>query len=96
MRNHYHVLTGLPGYMPDDNQTFTSRRDAERYAVSMKRDYLELNSIDDPFLYRARGAAASGRIDIIRNGWHALPVVITIDPCDDRVSCSFHDEDEYA
>jgi hypothetical protein len=38
---HYHVLVGIPGCMPDDNQVFTNRKDAVSYAISAKEDYKE-------------------------------------------------------
>lgn len=36
-RRHYHVLCGMPGYMPDDNMAHTSRRAAEAEAAELAR-----------------------------------------------------------
>ena len=38
-RRHYHVLCGMPGYMPDDNMAHTSRRAAEADAAELARQY---------------------------------------------------------
>ena len=38
-RKHYHVLFGLRGgYMPDSNEVFTNKREAERYAAWLAED----------------------------------------------------------
>ena len=41
-KRHYHVVENTPGYMPDsDPGTFTSRRAAVSYAVSLGRELRE-------------------------------------------------------
>lgn len=38
MKQHYHVMSGLSGCMPDTNEVFTSRKEAEKFAVSWAND----------------------------------------------------------
>jgi len=38
MKRHYHFLYGMRGYIPDHNEVFTARRDAERHAAEFIRE----------------------------------------------------------
>lgn len=38
---HWHVMAGTVGCLPEGNAVFTSRREAERYAVEEARTYRE-------------------------------------------------------
>ena len=69
---HYHVMAATVGCMPDTNEVFTNRRDAERYAVELARDYRECG-------YTVAGSA--------RWGYAIEPInYIAVEPCND-VEC---------
>lgn len=92
---HYHVIDNVPGYMPEsDPAVFTSRRAAESYAISVKRDYLDTNDWGlSENRYSASGSARSGCIAIDQPAnEHYLGVVITINPCDDP-ACELANEE---
>jgi len=89
-RAHYHVLAGVPGYMPDNNAMFLTKKDASNDAEWEK----------DCWLDAWPGAKASGNkregYTIDRSGGdpssYTLPVYIDIVRCEDA-SCDIDAED---
>ena len=72
MRNHYHVLAGLHGCMPDVNETFTNKADAQGAMVSLKEEEKEAawQSVDyvGPCPSHVVGSASDGYYEIYHDG----------------------------
>lgn len=95
MKRHYHVVTSVPGYMPEsDPYVCATLKEAISCAKGEKDDFLDMGAdaeIEEQKI-RAYGSARNidkrgGTIYTIDNGW--LGWVIDIMPCtEDRPECT--------
>ena len=65
--HHYHVVENTPGYLPDSEPaTFTSRRDAGSYALSLARelrsDGYHVSGTRETGYYAERDSSDLGRV----------------------------------
>lgn len=78
MRKHYHVLFGMPGYMPDSNLTYLTKKEAQQGAQFIADQFR-----DDPDgLYRIYGNKRDGYVIERKGTIYALPYLIEIVDCD--------------
>lgn len=78
-RKHYHVLVGMPGYMPESNTyctTLTEARQCAKWEADIYRD----DWGDDAPVYRVTGNMHDG-YDVYQHDSGDLDVTITINEC---------------
>ena len=80
MTKHYHVLVGSEGgYLPNANEVFTRRRDADQFAAAQARDIAESGWDDIGKNYPRFGSASSGLI-VIDTG-RSLDTIVEVNVC---------------
>lgn len=90
-RKHYHVLGGMPGYLPDMAYvcaTLTEARALAAYEARLWRDEYD----DDQPVYRVSGSAKRGYYDISRRDGTGADYYIEINECCEPI-CSESDNE---
>ena len=78
-RSHFHMLVGMPGYMPDTNYVHRTRGDAEHGARWQAQDFRDQwNGFYDCAEYKVEGNKYNGYEIYRRNAIHPEEVHMTI------------------
>jgi len=93
MLRHYHVLVGMPGYMPDNNDVCRTRGEAESSALYWANEYRnDWDSDTDKSYYIVTGNKHDGyEVNRRDQSDYALPTLIYITECTEN-DC-FEDEE---
>ena len=87
-RPHFHMLIGMPGYMPNTNYTFRTRGEAEHCAHWEAQDYRDAwDTFLDCAKYKVEGNMHDGYEIYRRNAIHPEEVYMTI-----RVTVCFEED----